>query len=70
MATANVKKKRQLSERAKRVKKELIDQGMTQRELAAKVNVNENYLIDMLAGRKPGKKYWDEIEWVLGINQR
>ncbi len=69
MATATMKKKRQLSERAKRVKMELIDQGMTQRELAAKVEVGENYLADILAGRRSGKKYWDEIEWVLGISQ-
>ena len=69
MATATMKKKRQLSERAKRVKKELINQGMTQRELAAKVEVGENYLADILAGRRSGNKYWDEIEWVLGINR-
>ncbi len=69
MATATKKQKRQLSERAKRVKRELINQGMTQRELAAKVGMNENYLTAMFAGDRPGNKYWDEIEWVLGINQ-
>ncbi len=69
MTTATIKKKRQLSERAKRVKKELINQGMTQRELAAKVGMNENYLTAMLAGSKSGKKYWAKIERILGIEQ-
>lgn len=60
--------KRCLSNRAKAVKKELIEQGMTQRELAKKVGVNENYLTDVLAGRKAGNKYWREIAEVLKLD--
>lgn len=63
-------KNKRIPERAKRVKKELIDLGMTQRELAQEIGMNENYLTDMLNGRKPGDKYWAQIEYALGINQK
>lgn len=68
--TTAIKKKRDLPEQAKKVKKELINRGMTQRELAEMIGMNENYLTNMLNGRRSGKKYWAEIEWILGINQQ
>lgn len=60
--------KRCLSDRAKAVKKELIERGMTQRELAKVLGVNANYLTDVLAGRKPGNKYWGKIAEVLHLD--
>lgn len=63
-------RKKQIPDRAKVVKKELVDLGMTQRELARELGMNEKYLTDILNGRKPGNKYWDQIEYTLGINQR
>jgi transcriptional regulator with XRE-family HTH domain len=39
------------------VKKRLIDLNMTQRELSNDIGVSENYLTDILNGRRSGKKY-------------
>lgn len=50
------------------VKKRLIELDMTQRELAKKIGVNENYLTDILRGRRSGKKYQAAIRSVLGIS--
>lgn len=68
--TTAVKRQRNIPEQAKKVKKELINRGMTQRELAGMIGMNENYLANILNGRRSGKKYWAEIEWILGINQQ
>ncbi|HHY73258.1 MAG TPA: helix-turn-helix domain-containing protein [Bacillus bacterium] len=43
------------------VKKKLIELNMTQRELARDIGVNENYLTDILRGRRSGRKYKDAI---------
>ena len=67
--TPAIKRKRQLSDRAKEVKKELINQEMSQRELAEKLGMNENYLTAVLSGRRAGGKYWTEIEKILVIKQ-
>ncbi|HSH36654.1 helix-turn-helix transcriptional regulator [Schnuerera sp.] len=45
----------------KTVKKTLVELEMTQRKLAEEVGVNENYLTDILNGRRSGKKYKTEI---------
>jgi DNA-binding XRE family transcriptional regulator len=50
------------------VKKRLVELNMTQRELAKKIGVNENYLTDTLRGRRSGKKYQAAIKFVLGIS--
>ena len=63
--TPAIKRKRQLSDRAKEVK----NQEMSQRELAEKLGMNENYLTAVLSGRRAGGKYWTEIEKILGIKQ-
>ena len=59
--------KRQLPVHCKKIKIALISNGMTQRELAKAVGMNENYLTDVLAGRKPGKKYMHDIGNILNI---
>ena len=40
---------------------------MTQRDLAKKLNMNENYLTDILAGRKSGAKYRNNILSEIGL---
>lgn len=45
----------------------LIELELTQRRLAQKVGVNENYLTDILNGRRSGKKYKDKIIQTLDI---
>ena len=45
----------------KEIKKALVDKDMTQRELAREINVNENYLTDIINGRRSGAKYKDRI---------
>lgn len=50
------------------VKKKLIELNMTQRQLAALVGVNENYLTDILNGRRSGKKYRSKITKILEID--
>lgn len=44
-----------------KVKKRLIELNMTQRQLASEIGVNENYLTDILNGRRTGNKYRDSI---------
>lgn len=52
-----------------KVRKKLIDLGMTQVELAALVGCNKQYLHKILCGERSGKKkkYFDEILKVLDI---
>ncbi|QUI22580.1 helix-turn-helix transcriptional regulator [Vallitalea pronyensis] len=50
------------------VKKRLIELDMTQRELARSIGVNENYLTDILKGRRSGKKYKEAILETLEID--
>lgn len=52
-----------------KVKKRLIELDMTQRALAKALNMNENYLTDVLAGRKSGTKYIEAINDYLGIKK-
>lgn len=47
------------------VKKKLIELNMTQRELAGLLGANENYLTDILNGRRSGKKYKSKIMEIL-----
>ncbi len=41
---------------------------MTQRELAKQISVNENYLTDILNGRRSGNKYKEAIISRLELN--
>ncbi|WP_024620605.1 helix-turn-helix domain-containing protein [Metaclostridioides mangenotii] len=49
------------------VKKRLIELRMTQRELAKDIGVSENYLTDILSGRRSGKKYRHLIYKKIGL---
>lgn len=49
------------------VKKRLIELNMTQRQLAREIGVNENYLTDILQGRRSGTKYRDAINQRLNL---
>ena len=51
----------------KKVKKKLIDIGMTQVELANLVGCNKQYLYKILRGVRSGKKYIEEISRILDI---
>ena len=51
------------------VKKRLIELSMTQRELAREIGANENYLTDVLNGRKAGIKYKAIISEKLGLEE-
>lgn len=50
-----------------KVRSRLNELNMTQKELAERIGFNENYLTDIMRGRRPGHKYREEIEKQLGI---
>ncbi|RII34339.1 XRE family transcriptional regulator [Clostridium chromiireducens] len=52
-----------------KVKKRLIELNMTQRQLASEIGVNENYLTDILQGRRSGTKYKDAITRKLNLDE-
>lgn len=51
-----------------KVKKWLIEEGMTQRELAASLGMKEQYLAKMLYGIRPGKKYLPALADMMGVD--
>lgn len=51
----------------KKVRKRLIDRGMTQVELAALLGCSKQYLHKILAGERSGRKYMEAIARILGI---
>lgn len=57
--------KNEISTFGKEIKIRLIELNMTQRALAEKVGVNENYLTDIVNGRRSGKTYKAAIMRVL-----
>lgn len=61
--------KMKLTPFGKKVKKRLIDMGMTQTELAALLGVNKVYVTMILYGQRSGKKYQGEIMRILGIHE-
>ncbi|RDY27479.1 XRE family transcriptional regulator [Romboutsia weinsteinii] len=52
------------------VKKRLVELKMTQRQLAKILDMNENYLTDILAGRKSGIKYRLSILREIGLENK
>lgn len=52
------------------VKKRLVELKMTQRQLAKNLGMNENYLTDILAGRKSGIKYRVSILMEIGLGEK
>ena len=53
----------------RKVKKRLIDKGMTQVELALLVGCGKQYLHKILTGERSGRKYMGEIVRILGIDE-
>ena len=47
------------------VRKQMLDLGLTQREVAARVPMRYQYLNNMLLGNKSGDKYWGRVLEVL-----
>ncbi len=60
-------KKKPLPQRGVKIKMGLIKKNMTQRELAEKLDINENHLADIIRGRRPGNKHIDRIYEELEI---
>lgn len=52
----------------KKVKRRLIDVGMTSRELAALLNVRPQYISSICTGRRSGIKYRRKIMEILGMD--
>lgn len=52
----------------KKVKRRLIDVGMTSRELAALLNIKPEYLSLICTGKRSGIKYRRRIMEILGID--
>ena len=50
-----------------KVNMELYKRGMTKRELAREVGMNETYLYDILYGRRSGVRYIEPIKRALGL---
>lgn len=61
--------KRQLTQFGKSIKKALIDQQMTQSDLANTVGTSKQYLRQIMIGDRPGKKYIKPIVQTLGLNE-
>lgn len=54
----------------KKVKQRLIELEMTQRELAEKTGIKENYITQILTGRKAGWKHRKKINEALWKNEK
>ena len=59
----------ELTPLGRKVKKRLIDKGMTQVELALLVGCGKQYLHKILTGERSGRKYMGEIARILGIDE-
>lgn len=57
-----------LSPLGREIKRKLIEQEMTQRELAAAVGVSPQYVTKILSGQRSGERYILKICTMLGIN--
>lgn len=57
-----------LPPRGMKIKKRLIEKNMTQRDLANKLDMNEQYLADIIRGRRSGSMYIDSIYRELDLN--
>lgn len=59
---------KKLPPRGVKIKKGLIESNMTQRDLAKKLNMNEQYLADIIRSRRSGNKYIDQIYKELNLD--
>lgn len=57
-----------MSQRGIKIKKRLVEKSMTQRELAEKIKMKEQYLTDILSGRRSGNKYINKIYKELNLS--
>lgn len=58
---------RQWTAYGRKVKKRLIDMGMTQADLAAELGVSRQYICRILSGDRSGLKYLADIEKILKL---
>lgn len=61
-------KQTRLTPFGRKVKKRLIDKGMTQTELAALLGCDRPYISKILTGERSGKKYIRKIAEILEID--
>jgi transcriptional regulator with XRE-family HTH domain len=61
-------KVKKLPPRGIKIKKGLIDKNMTQRDLAKNLKMNEQYLADIIRGRRSGNKYIVRIYKELNLD--
>lgn len=61
-------RKRQMTNFEKEVKKRLIDQGMTQTDLADRLGIKKQYLNLIFDGRRQNSKYVDQIRELLNMS--
>lgn len=57
-----------LSPRGVKIKKRLVEKNMTQRALAKMLDMNEQYLADIIRDRRSGNMYIDRIYKVLELD--
>lgn len=62
------KGRKPLPANGRKIKVKLVEFNMTQRQLAEEIGMNENYLTDVLNGRRSGKKYMAQIYSALGLS--
>lgn len=65
--TKRRRRKRSYSEMGKRIKKGMIDKGITATELADMLGTRPQYINKIIHGDRSGRKYMDEIRRILGI---
>lgn len=61
--------KQGLTTAGKRIKKRLIDKGMTQTQLAEQIGCSKQYLNNVMHGFRSGKKYLPKIYEILDMKE-
>jgi transcriptional regulator with XRE-family HTH domain len=61
-------KKLPLPPRGIKIKKRLVEKNMTQRDLARKLDMNEQYLADIIRGRRSGNMYLNKMYKELDLD--
>lgn len=65
----NVVKNHSVPAKGRQIKKQLIEKGMTQRELASAVGMTPEYLCRVIRGERSGKKYLPAIKQILNMSE-
>ena len=63
-----MKRRRQLTPFGLRVKKRLLDLGITQKEFCREHQIPESRFSEMLSGKKTGLRYQRRVAQLLGIS--